>query len=229
MANVTVTVACVSCVPGSIGASVLREAHRALVVRLRPAREALGHRRDASEADTGGIRERLGLLARIRDRVAKRLRLERVLVRAAEHRAVDLVRPGVRRRVENRPRLRQVVDRDEHRVSGAVAVDPALVRIVRRDGDVLRLDVALLDAGRLDSVDHATHLLRVGGERLPGRRSLGLDADRERGLVGDRGDGSHAGDGDAARRLLRAAGGLGPADAREGDDRRANGDENEYA
>ena len=32
-----------------------------------------------------------------------------------------------------------------------------------------------------------------------------------------------------ARRPLRAAGGLGSADAREGDDRRAHGDENEYA
>ena len=84
-----------------------------------------------------------------------------------------------------------------------------------------------VDAGRLDGGDHAAHLLRVGGQGLASGRSLRLDADRERGLVGHRGDGADAGDGDAAGRLLRAAGRLGPADARESDDGGANGDEDD--
>ena len=107
----------------------------------------------------------------------------------------------------------------------AIAVDPVLLRVIRGDGNVLRLDVVLRHARRADGLDHPPHLLGVRGQRLAGGRALRLDTDGEGRLVRDGRDRSSPVDGDPAARLRCSAGRVGPAHARKCDDRRSRDDE----
>ena len=99
-AKLTVTVASMRCVPGSIVGCVLA-ATAARFGRPASAHAGLDDRRHLAERDTAGGREGLRLRPRVRDRVAQRVPVQLRLVAGAERRAGDGVRAGGHGRVDH--------------------------------------------------------------------------------------------------------------------------------
>src|SRR5205823_5920768 len=90
---------------------------------------------DPAQVEPGRSGDRLRLPARVRDRGAQRLPVERVRVAAREVRPVHLIRAGSDGVVDQAADLPEIAHGDVDRVRGGVADDVlARLRVARREG-----------------------------------------------------------------------------------------------